>query len=110
MGWLSALTARTSIARGKVWSAEYWISSVRDQALALACLRFGEPADFARGLDRLPREVVEPFKETLVSSLEKQELRRALLKAIELLIGEVGHQQPEVAARMGPVLFGAVDM
>ena len=33
MGWLYALHARSSIARGKLWQAEYMISGVRDHAL-----------------------------------------------------------------------------
>jgi predicted nucleotidyltransferase len=41
MGWLYALHARSSIARGKVWQAEYMISGLRDHVLALACLRRG---------------------------------------------------------------------
>src|SRR5262249_20322206 len=36
MGWLHALHARSSIARGRAWQAEYMISGVRDQVLALA--------------------------------------------------------------------------
>jgi hypothetical protein len=43
MGWLYALHARSSIARGRVWQAEYMISGMRDQVLALACLRHRLP-------------------------------------------------------------------
>jgi len=41
MGWLYALHARSSIARGRVWQAEYMISAMRDQVLALACYATG---------------------------------------------------------------------
>jgi hypothetical protein len=37
LGWLYALHARSSIARGRAWQAEYMISGVRDHVLALAC-------------------------------------------------------------------------
>ena len=35
MAWLHALHARSSIARGRRWQAEYMISGIRDNALAL---------------------------------------------------------------------------
>ena len=54
MGWVYALHARSSIARGRAWQAEYMISGVRDHVLALACLRHGVPAVQGRGMDRLP--------------------------------------------------------
>ena len=41
MAWLYALHARSSLARGRVWQAEYMISGVRDHVLALACVRHG---------------------------------------------------------------------
>jgi hypothetical protein len=70
LGWLCALDARNAIERGKLWQAEYRISGLRDQALALACLRFGEPTAYARGVDRLPREVLAPYEQSLVRSLD----------------------------------------
>jgi len=100
MGWLSALDGRKAIERGKPWAAEFWVGSVRDQALALACLRLGEPTAYARGIDRLPREVVAPYQEALVRSLDPGELRRALAVASELFIAEVGELDPELARRL----------
>jgi predicted nucleotidyltransferase len=44
LAWLHALHARSSITRGRVWQAEYMVSGLRDQVLALACLRVGVPA------------------------------------------------------------------
>lgn len=41
LAWLYALHARGSVGRGKRWQAEYMISHMRDQVLALACLRHG---------------------------------------------------------------------
>ena len=100
LGWLSALDARIAIERGKRWAAEYWIGSVRDQAFALACLRLGEPTAYARGIDRLPRDVVAPFEEALVRSLDSGELRRALAMASELFMAEVNEVDPELAERL----------
>src|SRR4029077_2089395 len=55
--WLYALHARSSIARGRLWQGEYMTSAMRDQILALACLRLGVPEREGRGMDLLPREV-----------------------------------------------------
>src|SRR5712671_5214644 len=67
--WLYAIHARTCIARRKLWQAEYMISGTRDHALALACLRMGLPVSHGRGMDELPGEVVQKFKEGLVRRL-----------------------------------------
>lgn len=83
-----------------LWAAEYWISGVRDHALALACLRLGEPTAYARGIDRLPRDVLEPYENALVRSLDPDELRRALAAAKELFVAEVGQVEPELAERL----------
>lgn len=51
LGWLYALHSRSCIERGKVWQAEYMISAIRDQALALAALRHRLRATQGRGFD-----------------------------------------------------------
>src|SRR5829696_2609673 len=106
MGWLYALHARSSIARGKVWQAEYMISGVRDHVLALACLRHGVPALQGRGMDSLPRELTETFTAALVRSLELAELRRAFTCASELLLAEVATVDAELARRLTVPLLG----
>lgn len=108
LGWLSALDARIAIERGRRWAAEYWISSLRDQALALACLRLGEPTAYARGIDRLPKEVVAPYEAALVRSLDPGELRRALATAGELFLAEVNEVDPDLAERMRAPLAEAI--
>ena len=100
MGWLSVKTARIAIERGRPWQAEYFVSSARDQGLALACVRLGEKPSYARGIDRLPREVTEPFEGALVGSLEPDELWRALEVAAEAFLCEVRETEPELAARL----------
>src|SRR5205807_5527958 len=92
--WLYALHARSSIARSKPWQAEYMISGMRDQVLALACLRHGLPAREARGIDRLPAEVIAPFEETLIRSLRTVELRRAFQSTTHRLMAEITHASP----------------
>lgn len=109
LGWHHILHARSYIERGKPWQAEYWISAARDHTLALACLRLGEPAVYARGVDRLPASVTGPLAAALVRSLDEPELRRALAAATGGLIGEVEAWDPALCARLKPPLleFGA---
>jgi hypothetical protein len=85
-----AVRAYISIERGRLWQAEYWLSGVRDETLAVACIRCGLPPAHARGVDGLPPDLLRRFAPTLVSSLDPGELRRALGIAIELLLLEGG--------------------
>ncbi len=80
------LHARACIARGRMWEAEYCISAARDQALSLACQHRGLKTSYGRGFDDLPPETLKPFTETLVGSLEKTQLLRALSKTIDELL------------------------
>ena len=98
-----ALRARFCIERGRYWHAEYWISGTRDYALSLACRRRGLPAVYGRGFDDLPSDVRDVFKSALVTSLEGDELLRALNSAIDGLLHEVDEVQ-ELAAKVEPQL------
>ena len=98
-----ALRARFCIERGRYWQAEYWVSSLRDYALAIACHRNGLPVSYGRGFDHLPLEVLAPFKGALVSSLERDELLRALKVAIDGLLHESVEVQ-ELATKVEPQL------
>jgi hypothetical protein len=98
-----ALRARFCIERGRYWHAEYWISSTRDYALSLACRRRGLAAVYGRGFDDLPPDIRNAFISTLVTSLERDELLRALRCVIEGLLHEVDEVQ-ELAAKVEPQL------
>jgi hypothetical protein len=100
MAWLHALHARSCIARGKLWQAEYMISGVRDHVLALACVRHGVPAVQGRGMDSLPPDVTAPMATALVRSLDAAELRRAFASACELLLAEIAAFDADLAARL----------
>jgi hypothetical protein len=100
MAWLHALHARSCIARGKSWQAEYMISGVRDHVLALACVRHGVPAVQGRGMDSLPADVTTPIAAALVRSLDAAELRRALASACDLLLVEIEAVDAALAARL----------
>ena len=109
LSWLYVLHAHKSIERHRFWQAEYWISGIREHVLELACLRLGENARERRGVDRLPSAVTDALAETLVRSLDEQELRRALAAATGCLISELEARDPSLCARLSPLLreFGA---
>lgn len=97
------LHARVCIERGRHWQAEYWISAVRDYALALACRRRALDGSYGRDFDRLPADVVGPFNDALVKSLDRDELYRALESAVAALLresAEVGKMAEEVEGQL----------
>src|SRR5688500_7270625 len=97
------LRARFCIERGRFWQAEYWISSARDLALSLACRRLGLPAFDGRGFDDLPEAVRNSFNNTLIASLEREELLRILGLVINGLLGEA-EEVGELATKVEPQL------
>ncbi len=108
--WLYALHARSSIARGKLWQAEYMISAMRDQILALACLRHGLPAREGRGMDKLPADVTTPLQDALVRSLDTSELLRAFRAATSGLLREIRSVDQELATRLERTLYDLTEI
>jgi predicted nucleotidyltransferase len=102
--WHHVLHARACIERRKPWQAEWLISGLRDHVLALACLRHGQITRFAKGADRLPRELTEPLEDALVRSLDEAELRRALAAGAASYAAELERHDPALAAALEPML------
>jgi hypothetical protein len=102
--WLYALHARSSIARGRRWQAEYMVSAMRDQVLALACLRHDVSAVQGRGMDDLPASLTAALADALVRSLEIDELRRAFRVSTEALLRETERVDSELADRLAAPL------
>lgn len=100
MGWLYALHARSSIARGRNLQALHMVNGVRDHVVSLACLRYGLPAHQGRGVDALPAEVREMLAETVVRGLDRSELSRAFAHAITALLDEAERIDPDLASRL----------
>lgn len=100
LAWLYALHVRSSIARQKLWQAEYMISGVRDHALALACLRHGLPTAHGRGFDQLPDEVAARFENSLVRQLDAGELSRAFRIVVSGLLNEIQPVDAKLARRL----------
>jgi len=104
LAWHHVLHARSCIERRRPWQAEHWISGIRDQTLALACLRFGQPTAYAKGADAVPAAVTGGLEDALVRSLAPEELRRALRVAATRLLRELSATDPVQAQRLdGPI-------
>lgn len=105
IGWLYALHARSSIARGRQLQALYMINRLRDQVVALACARHRLPALEGRGVDDLPSGATQTLADTLVRGLDQPELGRAFQTTIRALLDEVEQIDRALAARLtGPTL------
>ena len=104
-GWavVYARAARGYIARGRWWQAAHCVDGVRDRTLALACIRRNLPSAHGRGFDDLPAAVLDPLRDSLVSSLAPEALLEALRAAVEGLLRE-SVDLGEVAAKAGPSL------
>jgi hypothetical protein len=89
MAWLYALHARSCIARGKLWQAEYMISGIREKALALACLRHNLSIAHGEGIDLLPFGVAAQYEESLVRQLSPAELSRSFKAVLCGLLHEI---------------------
>lgn len=89
MAWLYALHVRSSLARARLLQAEYMLSGMRDNVLALMCERCGVAVAQGRGLDDLPEREKALAAECLACSLEPAELRRALRITMDALIEEL---------------------
>jgi len=85
------------------------ISGVRDNALALACIRHGLPAVHGRGMDLLPSGVAAQFEDSLVRQLDTVELSRAFRVLIRGLLSEIRSLDQELAGRLHEVLTGLVE-
>jgi predicted nucleotidyltransferase len=104
MAWLYALHVRSSVCRGRLWQAEYMLSGVRDNVLALACLRHGLPVREARGVDDLPRGVTAPLERALVSTLDATQIKSAFAATTAALLAEIQLVDPDLASRLtGPL-------
>jgi predicted nucleotidyltransferase len=95
--WHHVLHARIGIERGLGWQAEYWISRLRDNTLALACDRLGLPGDYNKHADELPPQITAAARDALVRDLETGELLRALTAATHGVIRELHESHPTAA-------------
>jgi hypothetical protein len=104
MGWLYALHVRSSLERGRLLQAEYMLSGMRDEALALACMRRGVETIQGRGFDDLPEEEKSGFTACYARAMTQGELRRAFQATMRALVAEIRRQDGALAERIEPTL------
>lgn len=102
MGWLYALHARSAIARGRVWQAEMMLGDLRNQVLALACIRWGLNPEHGRGAHLLPQADTADLMAARATRLEDAELRRSLRATARAYLNEVEQHDPSLAAVLTP--------
>jgi predicted nucleotidyltransferase len=100
MAWLYALHVRSSVARSRVLQAEYMLSGMRDNVLALMCKRQGVSAVQGRGLDDLLAEQQRRATECLARSLDPAELKRAFRVTTTALLEELRCSDPALATQL----------
>lgn len=91
--------ARICLERGKPWQAEYWISAARDYALTLACDHRGLKTAYGRGIDALPKEVLDKFQNTFPNPSNHAQLMEALRQTIDRLLDN-SQEVPGVASKL----------
>jgi hypothetical protein len=104
MGWLYALHARSAIARGKLWQAVMMLDDLRNQIIALACIRHGLNPWHGRDVDRLPpaeKEALLRSRSPEVSAATLQSSKRML---IEQFLAEVAQHDPARARALAQPL------
>jgi hypothetical protein len=100
MAWLYALHVRSSVARCRLLQAEYMLSGMRDNVLALLCKRHGVASVQGRGFDDLPEQQRARAEECLARSLEPVELKRAFRITVDVLLEEVRYADPAQATKL----------
>ena len=78
---------------------------MRNRVIALACLRKGLSTSEGRGFDDLSKDDKNRFVECYPSSLDPEELQRALQRTISALINEIGLQDSDLAEKIRPTLI-----
>ena len=104
MAWLYALHVRSSIARSRFLQAEYMLSGMKSQTIALACLRHGLNAVQGRGFDDLPDDQKQEFIKCCPSSLSAAELQRAFQITMRRLLAEIRDADETLATKIEPTL------
>ncbi len=97
------LRARFCAERKKLRQAEFWISETRNYALKLACISRGLNADYGRGFDDLPNDILSSFKDAYVKELSKNEILR-VIKVLITGLPNISDEIKELSANLNNIL------
>lgn len=87
--WLYALHARSALARGRLWQAIMMLDDLRNQIIALACVRHGLNPWHGREVDRLRETELSALAVARAAEITGPALRDSLRELIALLLAEV---------------------
>ena len=104
LAWLYGLHVRSSIARQRLFQAEYMLSNMRNRVIALACLREGLSTSEGRGFDDLSQDQKTRLAECYSSSLDPEELQRALQRTMHALVNEIRLRDSNLAEKIESTL------
>lgn len=104
LGWLYALHLRSALARGRTWQAVHLLDGLRDQVVALCCLRHDLPTHEGRGVDRLPAAILDQLATTRPAGLDPDLLAQAFTAGVDMLLGELARHDPLHAERVRATL------
>lgn len=108
MGWLYALHVRSALARGRRWQAVHMLDGLRDQIIALACLRHGLPTAQGRGVDRLPENLQLVLASCRARTTDSSDLAAAFAGSCAMLLAELTHHDQDLADRLRPTVHALV--
>ena len=104
MGWLYALHARSAFARGRLWQTVMMLDELRNQIVALACIRNGLNPWHGRDVDRLPPAERNALDESRAMAVSTAALGRSKRILIRQFLAEVGHHNSGLADALRPAL------
>lgn len=104
MAWLYALHARSAIARSRTWQAVMMLDHLRDQLLALACVRYDLNPHHGREADRLPADLLTGLADARAASTSATDLAQSHRGLLDLLAAEVGEHDADLATRLSAPL------
>lgn len=100
--WLCALHVRSSLKRGKLWQAEYFLEYMRNHLISVYCRKQGLPEKEGRGVDVLPGELLKKLEPTLVGKMEVAAIHKSFSELAFLLTAEMDEKLRE---KLSPILY-----
>ncbi len=100
MGWLYALHARSALARGKLWQATIMLDELRNQIIALACVRHGLNPWHGREVDLLPPDALASLAGARPAELASPAIHNSMTQLINLFLTEIELRDPARATHL----------
>lgn len=107
--WLHALHARSALGRARLWQAVMMLDGLRDQIVALACIRHGLNPWHGRDADRLPPSELAALAQSRATAITADALRASLKRLLALLLEEIERHDAERAASLHDALHAIAD-